>query len=495
VASLGEPELHAIARRPLVPLVVVDAPGAEAEAPAPAPPAETDHLQALARDCMEDLAILGGLRRLHAEEPWASAGSFEQRLLDNVDALSCLNVVEPGAPREVDVLPLLLSYAAESAFVDPGRAFARAFALGCVGGADCMRTVVTGLRESDPATHALQRDALCLAPSPLINGAMERLAWDEDPALARLALEVLRFRRSAGAAALLPLLSHFDLGVIEAALRALGVAEPRDAAARALEEAARDSLDERARVAAAEALVRLGAPEGVALVAGALAAEIDGSGTLSVAARCDHVRLLSLAGAPEHAPLVGQGALGLPEGATAIGWLGHVGLVDLLLDQLSAANELRRSMGPYPLPLELATARALVRLLGVYLEDAEDELGVGITLDAEPWRTCWEERRGGFDPGLRYRFGKPYHPLVTLEELLSDDTPVHVRSHAALELGALLPGGWSLETSDWVARQRAQLAAARRQIEAMAPAYLPGEWPASYMARRRVELGTKSTAT
>lgn len=490
LASVGEPALHATARRPLVPLVPLEPPGAEPPAAPPAAPdAERAHLEALARDCMEDLAILGTLRRPHADDAWTVAASFEQRLLDNIDALSSLNTVEPGASREVDVLPLLLSYAVEPAFVDPGRAFARALGLGCAGGEDCMRAVVTGLRCSDPATLAAQTDALCLAPSPLIRGAMERLVWDEDPALSRLALEVLRFRRGAGAAVLLPLLSHPDLGVIEAALRALAAAEPREAAAQALAEAARDSLEERARLAAAEGLLRLGALEGTALLARALSERQGPHGDLSVGARCEHVRLLALSGGPEHADLLSEAALGLPEGAAAIGWFGHTGLVDPLLDQLTAANALRRTLGPFPTPFELAAARALVRILGVYLEDPEDELGVGIALDAEPWRACWEERRAAFDPGKRYRFGRPYHPLATLEELASDDTPSRLRIDAALELGALFPGGWALEPGDWVARQRAQLAAARLQVEALAPAYVAGEWPATYLGRRRVELG------
>ncbi len=489
LTSTGVPVIHATSDAPLVPLLTVGPSGdrelaaLRARLSRAAGSGEEAQIRALARDCMEDLAILGTLRRSRGDEPWAAAQPFELRLLANIDALSSLNVAPPGTRPEVDVRAILLEYALETAFADKGRAFARAFALGCADGEDAIRVAVAGVRQSSPLTHGAQQEALSIASSPRVEAAMERLLWDEDPAMVRLALDVLAFRRKARIPALLPLLSHADPRVVTGVLRGLGTAAPREAAIAALNDAADDRADDRSLAMAAESLIRQGAPAGIALVARRLRVEDEHPGSLHADARCAYVRLLSLAGGPEHGKAIAAQAIGLPEGATAIGWFGAIDLIEPLLVQLAAANELRRTMVGYVLPFELAAARALVRITGVYLESPEPTLDLDLSIEEAEWRAYWDAHRADFQSHLRYRFGKPYHPLESLAELADDDTPAYVRSELALELGQLTREPWAFEPSDWVSRQRGEIDAIRLEIEAALP-YEPGEWPSSYLRRR-----------
>jgi 3-oxoacyl-[acyl-carrier-protein] synthase I len=502
-AGVDLPIVHASRRDPLVPRVAhapvpIDDAAAlfRATAPRALPPIaatpEAVALQDLARACMEDVAILGGLRRPNDDEPWSATDRFERRLLANLDALAALDSAEAAPGEGIDVPAALLAYSAESSFADGGRGFTRAFGLGCFGGEDPVRAAVVGLRNAHPLTRPAQLDALCLAPSPRIVPAMERLLWDEDPALVRLALEVLRFRRAARYASILPLLGHSDLGVIEAAARALAVTLPRAQAIAALEGLLRDDLEPRAVLVVLESLVLLGAPSGIA---GATQRLVDAeTRPLAVSSdlRSGLVRLLALAGGPEHTALIFNAVIpsgsapALLAGVTALGWFGHVAFIEPLLEQLEAANAAPRTAGARPTELEIATARALLRITGVYLEEEGNEYGIGLSVDAAAWRAQWEESPGDLAPDVRYRFGVMYHPRESLSELADDRTAAHARRNATLELGALTGGAFAFEPTDWVARQREHLTVLGDAIESSAAAYEPGEWLSTHLARRRL---------
>ena len=505
-AGVELPVVHASRRDPLVPLVAhaaapIDADAALFRATVPralAPIAATPEavaLQEIARACMEDLAILGGLRRPNDDESWSATDRFERRLLANIDALATLDSAEAGPGEGIDVPRALLAYAAESSFADGGRGFARAFALGCFGGEDPVRAAVVGLRGSHPLTRPAQLEAFCLAPSPRVVPAMERLLWDEDPALVRVALEVLRFRRAASHSTILPLLGHSDLGVIEAAARCLASTRPRAAAVAALEALLRDHLEPRTALVVLESLVMLGAPSGLASATQRLRDAEASPLAVSSELRSGLVRLLALAGGPEHTALIFNAVIpsgsapALLAGVTALGWFGHVAFVEPLLEQLEAANAAPRTAGARPTALEIATARALLRITGVYLEEEGNEYGIGLSVDAAAWRAQWEENAGDrdrdLDPDVRYRFGVRYHPRESLIELADDRTPAHARRNAALEIAALTSGAFAFEPSDWVARQREHLAVMGDALEAGAAAYEPGEWLSTHLARRR----------
>jgi 3-oxoacyl-[acyl-carrier-protein] synthase-1 len=467
-----------------------------ADLAAPLVTAELTALRDLARGCMEDVAILGGLRRPNDDEPWAATDRFERRLLASVDALAALDRAEGGPTEGIDVPAALLAYAGESSFADGGRAFTRAFGLACFGGDAPMAGAIAGLRASHSLTRPAQLDAFCLAPSPRVVPAMEQLLWDADPALVRLALDVLRFRRAVPLAALLPLLSHPDLGVLEAAARALRVALPRAEAVTVLEGLLHDGgLEDRVVLVVLESLVALGAPAGVTLAQHHL---VDGDarpGGLSTTTRLGLVRLLALAGGLDHTALIfnavipARAAPALPAGVTALGWFGHAAFVAPLLDQLDAANAAPRTTGARPTDLEIAIARALLRITGVYLEEAGNAYGIGLSVDGAAWRAHWHDHPAALDPDVRYRFGVRYHPRESVTELADASTSALARRNAALEIAALTRGAFGFEPTDWVARQREHLTVVGDALTAGASAYEPGEWLAPYLARRRLTSG------
>jgi hypothetical protein len=445
------------------------------------------HRRRLARDCMEDLSIFSSLRRPHQDDAWTNAARFEQRLLSSMDALAALALSEPGE-RGSGVLMQLLSYATETAFADAGRAFAGAFLLGCIDGEDAARALLLALRQSHPLTRPAQEDALCLCPSPFVAAALERLLWEGEPAFIRLALSVLRFRRAVKPALIFPLLTHPDATVVEAAVRALGACplDQRPAVTEALLELAEDEPAERVAVALAESLIVLASPAGVLLATTMLTAVLDRGTTSSDGARLALHRLLCLAGGPEHAALLLRSlqARRAPEAAEALGWFGHAALIDPLLAALEAENAARKQALGAPWPFEIAAARALVRITGVFLEDPADEHGLGITVEAAHWRALWSERRADFSADRKYRFGQPYHPLATLDELGERDTTALARSYARGELGAQALPGEALELADWVARQQREIEALRERFRRGELAHEAGQWTSRHLGAR-----------
>ncbi|MFO0758399.1 MAG: hypothetical protein U0359_18045 [Byssovorax sp.] len=488
-ASVGAPVLHPAPQAPLLPLLSVAAPVSDDDAveaePALLPPGG-DILSALqrrrmARDCLEDLAIMSSLRRPHEDEAWSNAARFEQRLLNAMDALAAIALSEPRERGDLGVAGQALSYSTETAFADAGRAFAGAFLLGCIDGDDAARAVLLAVRRSHPLTRAAQEDALRLSSSPALTGALERLIWDSDPAMVRTALGVLRARAAVKPALLLPLLTHPDPAVLEAVVRALSASPPeaRAEVIEALGELAETGPAERVLSALAESLAFLGSPAGAALAATSLSTGLQRPTSLSEGARLALLRLLCVAGGPAHAPLIlaSLQARRAPEAAEAVGFYGHAGMVEPLLAELASENEARKKrLGP-PSAFEIAAARALVRITGVYLEEPGDEHGLGLAVDAEPWRSWWSEHRGEFSADHRTRFGQPYHPIATLDELAERDATALTRWHAAMELSALAIPGASIEVGDWVARQRSAISALRERFERGEIAWEAGRWP------------------
>lgn len=478
-ASAGAPLVHASERDPLLPL---------GDAPRDARTPEEAALRGIARDALEDVAILGGLRQPNDDEPWSRTDVFETRLLANLDALASLDRAVSGPDLGIDVPQRALAYGQEAAWADAGRAFARAFVLSCFGAEEAVRAAVEGLRRSHPITHAAQRDALCLAASPRVVPAMERLLWDDDPALVRLAAEVLRFRRAATLPAMLPLLSHPDVGVLSAAARAMGTVEPREAAIAALGGLLGEGVEDRVAVAALESLALLGDPAVLERVSARLAEEEARPGTLSTAGRLGLLRIVAAAGGAEHAGLLVRALARTPAAVTAVGWYGHAAHVEPVLEVLALANEQRSGAAISPTQLEIDAARALLRITGIYLEDPDEPSGIGLAMRASLWRAHFADNPLDLRPDVRWRMGLPYRPAASLAELSDEGTAAHARRWAALELGVLAGRGWAFEPGDWVARQKEQLAAMQARVEG-GIGYEAGEWPDAYLRRRRAHEG------
>ncbi|AKT38162.1 hypothetical protein [Chondromyces crocatus] len=489
-ASVGVPALHRIARGPLTPHARVrsDADeGSREEGALPATggdPAAVLLFQQLRRtayDCFSELGSLGNLREAGPDLPWTpELRRFEQRLLADLDALVALAtpVVFDGTPCvQLDMLGELLAYAADAMVPDPGRAFAQAFVLGCVEGEDAVRAAVVALRQSDPTTHEAQRSALSLASNPMITRAMEALALREDAALAVVALDVLRARRTAAAALAAPLVAHPEPRVRRSAALFLGVARERGPAIALLRATLDDDPEETVRAAAAESLVRLGSRAGLSF---ARARIEEGARTLGASGspvRKELLRLVALAGGPSDAIVLHQElALSPSEAAVeTIGLHGHPGSVERLA---LALKEACSPGGNGAEALREPLCRALHGITGMDVIPTSDGVRT-----FEGW---WRERRSSFGSpevlrlegatsARRYRLGRPYTPLESLDALTTA-APVSVRKALALEVAGASRGELRLGTEGWIAQQMEELASARQEWTRVSARWAPGDW-------------------
>lgn len=490
IASRGVPALHHLDRGPLAPLVRVDPrfdvldDGDDAEARLARGPSYhlprydlsagrfITQLRGHARECFEELGMLGGLRSPNDEVPWSPAHAhFEGRLLADLDAAVALAdpVMFDGARSlRLDVLRELLVWAADAFTVDPGRAFARAFILGCVEGEDRVRAAVLALRQSSPLTHDAELDAFALASSPAITPAMEALALGEDARLSALALGVLRDRREGSVAIAGPLVAHPDAGVRRAAAELLGAAREREAAVALLDSLIDLDQAERVRAAAAESLVRLGIKRGLTCarswLLAAPPADADAASTLR--------RILAMAGSAADLDLL---LPALAEGGRLadvpwIGWHGHTGAIEPLLVAIEELpmrvwNEERRA----------ALADAVERITGEPVDPTEEGVAA--------YRRWWRESQARFGPRVgaqRFRRGSPYSPLQSLDELAAV-APARDREALALELAAVTRGAARLRTGDWVARQLGEIQATREALAADEQRHPGGTWPADHL--------------
>jgi hypothetical protein len=502
-ASVGTPSLHALERPPILPLVGLEQPGRGGTGAfvspssgawgveerssrwrrqgAPAVTGDAAQVERLARDCMEDIANLSDLRQRGEDESWTALVRFEGRLLANLDALVAL----ARGPSGARVFERLQLYSAESVVPDRGRAFALAFVLGCIEGEDAIRAAVMALRAASPQTHAGFRDAFCLASSPAVGGAMERLLHGDSAPLLRVALEVLRHRREARLPLLVPLVDHPDARVASRALRAAAACGERVAVLPLLEAKAAD-VDEEIAIAAAEGLLLHGVRTGLVALASRLRAEIAAPGMMARSLFVHALRLVALAGGPEELPLLRAAADIDADSIEALGWLGHPGAIEPLLDMLER-HEAKGAADDEAARAARLAAQALHRLTGAGLravEGAPREQPVLVAQSA-PWRAYWRDNRRGFEAIQRVRFGQPYTLEATLAELERGDTGASARRDAALELAIALGPEARIETEDWAARQRAALGAIRARISTMSPSPChPGEWLSRAHVRR-----------
>src|SRR6185369_3947663 len=125
-----------------------------------------------ARNCLEELAGLGNMRRPMPGEPWA-APRTERRLLARLDAIvACGEAVLPGLVKQLEGRPL----------PDPELTWALLFLFGSLAGDDAVDQVIRLVMSTDleaPDMMLFVADALALAPSPALERPLR--AW-LDPA-------------------------------------------------------------------------------------------------------------------------------------------------------------------------------------------------------------------------------------------------------------------------------------------------------------------------
>ncbi len=444
--------------------------------------AETRALRRLARDAAEDVGALGLLRTPAPALPntaWAiGPASFEARLLENLDAFMALAepYVSGGAEVRLDPLSPLLEWAGDAMVPDPARAFARAFVLGSVAGDDTAAAAVMSLRQSHTLTYEAQRDALSLAPHPGLVPLLERMIAEEEPALVRVGLSILERRRQAAFEVVAPLLSHPASPVRAAAARCLGAATAPQAALSLLLQHVPTEEDDAVLAATAESLLVLGSRRGLDVIREKLGEEAMFPGSLPKPVRADLLRLLAIAGGPSDSDLLAASLGHDPLAAAALGWFGDATLVPTMVSALAASAGL-----PARWAFACALARALHRLTGL----GRTPLGastqslylVDPPVDPEFWARVWSERHESFAARVRYRFGKPFSPLQSVEEAEVPELSAVARRDLVLELSLASRGASRVHTEDWVARQKVCLAEVREYFKrGFGASYPEGQW-------------------
>lgn len=504
-ASVGLPALYDL-RSPTTSAVDVtseeedpidDSEGDESElappAPAPALPEATlsplarardDQLRAAARDGLGDIASLSTLRRPLDKQPWTVAEPFEQRLLDVLDFVISLEAdglvnTTPREGPEFILMDRVYEFAGEVGVADPGRAFTRAFILGCLRGGEAAAAAVIGLRQAKPELHAALCDALCLGSNPNIGPALVELLSSGDAAQLRVALQILRFRRHCDFAATAPLLAHPDATVATEAAKSLVVVEQREAAREALRAVLGQSDDGPLDVEAARSLMRMGDVAGLRFVRERLRLRREDDLLLEVETADDYTMLLALGGNASDLEALEKSLQQTPISALAAGWFGHPALVESWLLPSLAAGNWARDGSPWVFPAELAMTRALHRITGESPAQpprvhAVRSDGYELAVDHATWATRWNDVKDQLPTQAKTRFGKLYTPMATLEEL-EDQTFHGDRRVAIQELDMVSVEVADLELGDWTARQLIEISALREKQEAQR--YEPGSWP------------------
>lgn len=436
------------------------------------PAARSSDARAQLAERLLEVATLGLARKSGPDRPWTSASASEAELVAAAESI---------ARAEGRELARRMNDGAAPASLDAGAAFARAFVLGA-GDREAAVAAARTLLAVRPEVRPACADGLALATGAHVGEAVVELLDDAPAAICAAALAVLRFRRQAPYAAVLPFLSHPSPEVAAASALALAVGSERQAAAAVLRYVLSRGPDDALALAAVEALLTLGDAAGLAFVRDELTAE-SSSPKLADEVRVAYLRLLGLAGDAADRELFFRSVEPGARDAAAVGWFGHPDLVEWLLGSLEAANDARRAKGiGAPSLFETAAARALQRILGTPRASVSEgavaaAVAEPIVLDAGPWRSHWARARAELAQRGKLRFGRPFTLLATIDELEAPTSPT-TRADAALELGIASRAAALLEPSDWVSRQRAVLTTARATA-----VWPPGTFPGGRLLR------------
>jgi hypothetical protein len=424
-------------------------------------------LRRLARDCMEEIGSLGNLRLLDDDEICTDGQPrFEQRLLNNLDALVALGqpfVGPDGTAVQLDVLAEVIAYSRDRFVVDPMRAFTRAFVLAASDRDDAMRASVLAFRQSHPAAHEAQIHAWALAPGESVTRALTDLCRDADPTMVLAALRALWLRREPAVAASLPLLEHPAAAVRAAAARNIAYGTPRAKVVEALNHLVQHDDDDRAVLAACESLAQIDEPKAVDLAREQIEDDLDDPGVIDDDVRLGFLRLLARGGREDDARLLQRCLSSAVDEAEALGWHGHLTHVAVLIDALEALPQAHPNT-----PFRHALVRALDRITGASEHDPANAHGVsdGQAADvAERWSAWWQQHQERFDVSCRHRYGKPWCLVETLTRLAQRPLLQHERRWIAEEWSVVSTGQSPIDIDGWSSRQAGQIQWARLAVE------------------------------
>ncbi len=404
-----------------------------------------------ARTCLEDLATFSVMRKPMEGQGWEGRGTTERRLLARVDAILSLGDA---------VLPRLVKSLEERPVPDPDLTWALLFLFGSIAGDDALDQVMRIARvvsfESPEMVEAVA-DALSLPPHPGIASAIRPWLGDADPARRVAALKVLGRRREITNAEALQGAADGDLSVVAAAARALGSASG-SVDPRLWGDLIRHSDETIARSALESSILRrspLFIQRARMLVTDGRPAFAQAAMFLAIGSEVRELDLFLTEAKRQSSPVLLE----------ALGWFGHVQLIDLLLQSLRAGEE----------AIKLAAASALQRITGASLTEEEPDpqydsqdrpflrafapppMVEALSLDADAWTAWWKKHQANSRSSTRYRYGHAWSPEDNLWQM---EDPLSSRSDrwwAHLELVARMGKTIPFDPDAFVARQRKQI--------------------------------------
>ena len=386
-------------------------------------------------ECLDTLATLRAFREPLPNETWETPYASECRALAQVNALVGLG---PASLQQV------AEQALDPDLPDPGRVYAALLTLGCVSETRWL----TPLRElfvasvlRGPTEAAAAVEALALAAQPTIAAVLRPLLAHQQPGLRAAALRVLSFRRELAIDDWLRALTDADPQVVVTAAGApLAGYDPRRC-----EHALAPLLDgdDEARVRAA-----LHAGLGIRLRAAYVAAKQRAQQRPPWAES-----LVSVAafGFPNDAGLV-RAALEAGHVASACRAAGLLGDPTLVPDLIACAHRAGESGDPQAAAATVAAAAGALQAIS--------GLDVAALSPSEAWARRWAAHAAAFEPGQRYRLGRPLTIAELLNGLAQPDATRARRQCTYLELMAATEGAVPrFDVHDFVAVQRRALRA------------------------------------
>jgi len=369
-----------------------------------------------ARSCLEDLAMLGLMRRPLPGQSWTGRSSAERRLLARIDAIVSL---------EEGVLPGLLRLLEDRPMPDPELTWAILFLFGSIAGDGALEQLRRVARAASFESAQMREsiaDALTHAPHPGIDAAMREWLSDADACRREIAVVVLARRRTITSAEACHAALDRELSVVSAAAHAIGNA---------------------AGATDPKIINKLLHHESQAVVRAALESSVLIRSALGV----NRARAIARNGRPEFADAALFWAIGSdsrdlslfqeivsktdsPIFLQAVGWFGHPQLIAPLLGALRTGSDQARA----------AALTALQRITGASLTDDEPDpeyekdnrpfrrpftppvIADKLSLKADVWTSWWKKHQATCEMTVRYRFGQagtPEHNLWEMEDSLS----------------------------------------------------------------------------
>lgn len=411
--------------------VIEEAPPGFAIAP-PAAITEDAFVQRWARECFEEIGMLGIQRAPLAGDDFRACVEIERRLVWSVDAFAALG-------------PVALAYAEPLALdapaADPIRVLAMTLIAGSFEGRDVLggaERVLQRFGAGDEIVAGAFAAGMKVSQNPFTERVLRSLLTSQDRARRVIAIDVLGHRDLLTERDLEEIAGDDDPSILAVALPHFGLARHPDLGS--IVARARDHEDLALREAALVALA-LASHRDAATAARSAAAGPLGDRAL--------LHLAIVAGDDDARWIVARAAESRSEAAIeAAGWAGHVDAVPMLLSVLEGGED----------DPKLAAAAALERLLGAKLvetievtpEEIDDTVVVdpdpnakpprkplaelvsdprflppqgakekieAPSIDPEKWRAHWAEHGSKLDPKHRIRRGQPYSTSVSLYEI------------------------------------------------------------------------------